>query len=84
VVAGAEGLHIGSSGKNLMSAHLDASAPVAEREADGRCRYSMPHLFPHFSRDVMGWRNFELFPVPTEEPKPGDVQPLFEVAIPGT
>jgi hypothetical protein len=84
VVTGAQGLHVGFGTNNRMTAHLDSTAPVAAREDNGFCRYSMPDLLPHWSKDVKGWRDIELFPRPTEEPKPGDVQPWIRFRIPGT
>ncbi len=83
VVTGAQGLHVGFGTNNRITAHLDSTAPVAAREDNGFCRYSMPDLLPHWSKDVKGWRDIELFPRPTEEPKPGDVQPWIRFRIPG-
>jgi hypothetical protein len=84
VGAGTEGLHIGIISPNRISVHLDTIAPVDGRESNGDCRYSMPYVLPHISKDLKGWRNLELFPPPTSEPRSGDVQPWAKITIPGT
>lgn len=84
VAAGSEGLHIGVRANGLAGAHLDTIAPVAGRESNGQCRYSMRHLLPHISRELWGWRYLELFPVPTGKFRRGDVQPWLRIYIPGT
>jgi hypothetical protein len=84
VPAGSEGLHLGISRPTRMTAHLDTLAPVAGRGADGACMYSAGHLLPHVGRDLLGLRGFDLFPPPTGEPRPGDVQPAISFSIPGS
>src|SRR5258708_3174477 len=84
VQAGTEGLHISVFGPNFMEAHLDTISPVAGREPNGECRYSMQHVLPHISRDLKGLRNLEILPGPTSEPRSGDIQPLISISIPGT
>lgn len=61
-----------------------ALAPVAGRGANGACIYSGGHVLPHVGRDLLGLRNFELFPPPSGEPRPGDVQSALGISIPGS
>lgn len=37
-----------------MTAHIDTRAIVVGREPNGQCRYSLPHILPHLSRDLWG------------------------------
>jgi hypothetical protein len=84
VKAGTEGLHFSYITPNRISVHLDTIAPVAGREPNGNCRYSMPHLLPHAGKDWLGLRNVEIFPPPGRETQPGEVQPAIRFRIPGT
>lgn len=87
VSVGTEGLHVIPGVETEV--HIDAINPVAERAKNGDCRYSMQHILPHVSRDLVEGlrkRGITLFPErrlkPGERTQPGEVQPLLEWRFP--